>query len=73
MCFNFFSVFIIMKRGEMHNQARNHKSYPGALSDKIKPDKKVKNNFTTGLIDINHILLVLKGKWEINQKLNKLY
>lgn len=46
-----------MKSGISPNHAINHRSKPGALRDKIKPERQVKNIFTMGWIDTGNIIL----------------
>jgi hypothetical protein len=46
-------VFIIIKSGTSPIQARNQRSYPGALKDKINPLRKIRSALRKGLLSIS--------------------
>ena len=50
-------MFIIIKSGAIATHAKNHRSYPGALSDNRRPEKQAKNIFAVLPRNISNIVL----------------
>lgn len=55
-------MFIIIKRGDKPIQAKNQRSKPGALNERRKPEKQIKNSLTSRLINMNNILKEVRSK-----------